>query len=73
MFQNKTGKNICVEIQLTPISAKRMQAKIDAFAKEYKVNHDSKTLVICSATPYKIKKPDNISVLFQNIPEEICI
>lgn len=73
-FRNKTRKTICVELQLTPISHKKMQTKINQFVSEFNKNHDSKTIVICSNNPYnKLEIPDGFSLIKQSIPSEIIL
>jgi hypothetical protein len=73
-FQDRSGKDICVEIQLTPISNKKMQEKINQFVKEFNKNHKSNTLVLCSNYSYKkLEIPKNFRVIFQPIPSEIFI
>jgi hypothetical protein len=72
MFKDKGGKSLCVEVQLTPISLKKMQHKINQFVKEYGRNHDSKILVIASDRPYKgLTTPSGFKVVQIRVPQEI--
>ena len=73
-YRDKTGKTICVEIQLTPISYKKMQTKIDQFSKEFNKNHDSKTFILCSNNDYnKLETPKGFSFKKYSIPSEISL
>jgi hypothetical protein len=73
-FKDKQNKDICVEIQLTPISNKKMQQKIDKFVYEFDKNHHSKTLVLCSNNPYnKLILPKDFRLYKQPIPSEILL
>jgi hypothetical protein len=72
MFKDKAGKSICVEVQLTPISLKKMQRKVDQFVKEYGRNHDAKILVIASERPYKgLSIPSGFKVVQIRVPQEM--
>lgn len=71
-FQDINQNNICVEIQLTPISTNKMQTKINQFVKEYGKEHDSKIMVICSDYPYnKIKISNGFKIIKKSLPKEI--
>jgi phosphorylcholine metabolism protein LicD len=73
-FKDKNENSICVEIQLTPISHKKMQNKINQFVSEYEKEHDSKILVICS--DYKYKKltiPSGFKMIQKLTPKEFCL
>jgi hypothetical protein len=70
-FKDKSNNSICVEIQLTPISQKKMQDKINRFVSEYGKEHDSKIIVICSNTDYKIKIPNGFKIIRKSVPKEI--
>jgi len=70
-FKNNKGEPICVEIQLTVISHKKMQRKIDDFVKESGKTHDSKKLMICSDYHYKVKMPSGFHLIRQGLPKEI--
>jgi hypothetical protein len=72
MFKDKGDKSICVEVQLTPISQKKMQRKINNFVKGYGVDHDAKILVIASDRPYKnLITPSGFKVIQIRVPQEI--
>lgn len=71
-FKDKSGKSICVEIQITPISIKKMQKKYDDFVKEYDKTHDSKTFVICSDNSYeKLKAHKDFKVVRKPLPKGV--
>jgi hypothetical protein len=70
-FKDQSNNSICVEIQLTPISHKKMQDKINRFVSEYGKEHDSKILVIVSDYPYKIKNPNGFKIIKQMVSKEI--
>jgi hypothetical protein len=73
-FRDKNNKSITVEIQLTPISHKKMQEKMNHFVSEYGKNHDSKTIVLCSNNQYnKLQIPKDFRLIKQSIPSEIFI
>lgn len=57
------GVPILIELQRTVISAKKMQAKVDAFAEAYhRKQHDAKTLWIVSDYVYTVKTPAGFTV-----------
>ena len=73
-FEDKSGKQICVEIQLTPISNKKMQKKVNDFVSEFKKNHMSNTLVLCSNYDYKnLEIPKGFRLIKQPLPSEIFL
>lgn len=73
-FKDNSGKNICVEVQLTPISHKKMQEKINKFIKEFNQNHDSNILVLCSNYDYKnVEIPKGFRLIKQSIPSEFLL
>jgi hypothetical protein len=47
-YKDHFNRSVCVEVQLTRISQKRMQEKVNTFIKEEGVNHDSRLLVVYS-------------------------
>lgn len=55
---------VLIELQLTPISLKRMQEKVDLFVKAHiKKQHDATTLWIVADTQYQVKIPAGYSVM----------
>jgi hypothetical protein len=72
-FKDKNNNSICVEIQLTAISHKKMQKKIDSFVKEYGKEHDSKIFVICSDYRYKTNIPKGFRLVCQGLPRETVL
>jgi hypothetical protein len=72
MFKDNGDKSICVEVQLTPISLKKMQKKVDGFVKEYGRSHDAKILVIASERPYKgLVVSQGFKLVQIRVPQEI--
>lgn len=47
-YKDHFNRSVCVEVQLSRISHKRMQEKINKFIKESGVNHDARLLYIVS-------------------------
>jgi hypothetical protein len=45
-YKDHFNRSVCVEVQLSRISQKRMQEKINNFIKEEGVNHDARLLCI---------------------------
>lgn len=73
-FKDKNNKTICVEIQITPISNKKMQKKIDDFVFEFGKNHDSKIFVLCTNNSYnKLQISNGFRLIKQPIPNEIIL
>lgn len=62
---------LVVEYQRSKITIKKMQEKIDNFAKAY-VNgeHDAKTLWIMSNIRYNIKEPEGFRIIQSNVWEK---
>lgn len=70
-FRDKSGNSICVEIQLTPISHKKMQKKIEQFVTEHGKTHDSKIFVLCANHAYhRLIIPPWFKLVKQPIPKE---
>lgn len=70
----KDSKNVpmCVEVQLTPISTKKMQTKIDQWVAMNDLEHDAKHLLLVSNNNYdKVKVPEGFKLLRAAIPKEI--
>lgn len=65
------GNPICVEIQITPISTKKMQSKMDEFVSTYKKEHDATIMLLVSNNIYdKITIPDNFKLVRLPMPKE---
>jgi len=70
-MKDKKGNPICVEVQLTPISTKKMQTKIDQFVSTYGKEHDARIMLLVSNNAYeKVKMPDNFMLVKLPIPKE---
>jgi hypothetical protein len=71
-FRDGFNRSICVEIQITPISLKKMQDKVDRFVKEFGKEHDSKLFVLCSDASYnKLVMPKGFKLIKQPLPKEV--
>lgn len=63
---------VCIEVQLTPISTKKMQTKIEQFVNTYNKEHNATTLLLVSDNRYdKITMPKGFTLQRVNIPKEI--
>ena len=70
-MRDRTGKDICVEVQITPISAKRMQTKVDEFVASYRKDHNANHLLIVSNQDYpKINIPSSFQIKRIQLPQE---
>ena len=70
-MKDKTGKPICVEIQLTPISTKRMQQKIDEFVSTFGKEHDATVMLLVSNNEYgKVTIPSSFKLVRIPLPDE---
>lgn len=55
---------VCIEYQRSKITIKKMQEKVDNFAKAYvKGEHDAKTLWIMSDISYQVKTPESFKII----------
>jgi hypothetical protein len=65
------GNPICVEIQITPISSKKMQKKVDEFVSTYKKEHDAKIMLLVTNNAYdSVKMPPTFQLIKIPIPKE---
>lgn len=65
------GNAICVEIQITPISSKKMQTKVDEFVSSYGTEHDAKVMLLVSNNEYsKINIPPSFKLIRIPMPNE---
>lgn len=66
------GNSICIEVQLTPISTKKMQTKMDEFVTSFKrKEHDAKIMLLVSNNTYeKVKVPDGFRLIRLPLPPE---
>jgi hypothetical protein len=71
-MKDQKGNAICVEIQLTLISSKKMQTKVDEFVKAHgKKEHDAKIMLLVSNHEYpKVKMPAPFKLYTIPIPDE---
>lgn len=71
-MQDRKGNAICVEVQLTPISTKKMQTKIDEFVSSYgKKEHDATVMLLVSNNTYsKVRIPNTFKLHRIPLPEE---
>lgn len=71
-LKDRNDTPICVEVQLTPISTKKMQHKIDQFEYEFGKEHDSKIILLVSDNKYdKVKIPDGFKLARISVPKEV--
>jgi competence CoiA-like predicted nuclease len=71
-MKDKKGNAICVEIQITPISAKKLQTKIDQFVSTYGKEHDAKVMFLVSDNLYtQAQIPTGFSLIRLPMPKEI--
>ena len=60
------GEPVVIELQRSTVSAKKMQAKVDAFVESHiRRQHDAKTLWIISPVSYKLNVPTGYRVVQQ--------
>lgn len=65
------GNPICVEVQITPISTKKMQSKIDEFVATYKKEHDARVMLLVSDNAYdKVTIPSPFKIVRIPMPQE---
>lgn len=65
------GDAICVEVQLTPLSTKKMQTKIDQFTSTFGKEHDAKIMILVSDNNYfNVKMPTDFKLLRFPLPKE---
>lgn len=70
-MKDSKGNNICVEIQLTHISSKKMQKKVDEFASTHGKEHDAKVMLLVSSVEYpKVEVPKGFNVITIPMPRE---
>lgn len=71
-YRDHFNRSVCVEVQLTKISQKRMQEKVNNFMKEEGKNHDSRLLLIYSDHKYSGITFDSTKykVRFEALPKE---
>jgi hypothetical protein len=70
-MQDKKGNYICVEIQITPISSKKMQKKVDEFVSTYGKEHDAKVMLLVTNNAYgSIEAPPPFRIVRIPMPKE---
>lgn len=70
MKDNK-GNAVCVEIQITPISTKRMQQKIDEFVSSHSKEHDARVMLLVSNSDYpNVRMPSTFKLIRLPLPKE---
>lgn len=70
-MKDKKGNAICVEIQITPISSKKLQTKIDQFVSTYGKEHNAKVMFLVSDNNYnQAKTPSGFSLIRLPLPKE---
>jgi hypothetical protein len=71
-YKDHFNRSVCVEVQLTRISLKRMQEKVNKFMKEEGKNHDARLLYIFSDFNYSRVTYDQTKykVILKELPKE---
>jgi hypothetical protein len=70
-MKDRKNNNICVEVQITPISTKKMQTKIDQFVSTHKKEHDARIMLLVSNQEYpKVKIPSSFKLIRIPLPVE---
>lgn len=65
------GNAVCVEVQLTLISTKKMQKKLEQFTATYGKEHDAKIMLLVTNGEYgKIQVPDGFKLVKIPLPKE---
>lgn len=72
-FKDRNNQ-VCVELQITPISNKKMQEKINQFVYEHGKTHTSKIFLLCSNQTYSnLKMPNGFQLVRRFLPKEIIL
>jgi hypothetical protein len=71
-YKDHFNRSVCVEVQLTNISQKRMQEKINTFIKEEGKNHDARLLYIISDCKFDTFHYDTkkYKIILKEMPKE---
>lgn len=70
-MHNQKGIPVCVEVQLTPISHKKMENKtIEFMTSHKKKEHDAVVLLLVSDKDYGIQLPKPYSLITIPVPKE---
>jgi hypothetical protein len=71
-MKDSKGNAICVEVQLTAISTKKMTTKIEQFVASHGREHDAKVMILCTDNSYnKITMPKGFHLVRMNVPPEV--
>lgn len=69
---DRKGDPACIEVQITPISTKKMQLKIDQFVSSFGKEHNAKVFLLVSDNNYgKIEMPKGFKLKRIGMPKEI--
>lgn len=70
-MKDKKGNAICVEVQITPISTKKMQKKMDEFVATHGREHDARVMLLVSNNEYqKVTIPNTFKLIRIPMPSE---
>lgn len=70
-MKDRKGNPICVEIQITPISTKKMQKKITEFVSTHGKEHDAKIMLLVSNQEYSnVIMPNGFKLIRIGLPHE---
>lgn len=68
-YKDHFNRSVAAEVQLTKISAKKMQNKINHFIKEYGKTHDARLLIVFTDYSYHLSYPKEFKVIQQSVPK----
>jgi hypothetical protein len=70
-MKDRMGNPICVEIQITPISNKKLQTKIDQFVSSHSHEHKARVFLLVTDNSYeKVIMPDGFKLIRLPLPNE---
>lgn len=70
-MKDRMGNDICVEIQLSQISTKKLQTKIDQFVSTHGIEHAAKVFLLVSDSSYSnVEMPDGYKLIRLPVPKE---
>lgn len=70
-MKDRMGNDICVEIQITHISTKKVQTKIEQFVSTYGTEHSARVMLLVTNNSYdKVVMPSGFSLIRLPLPKE---
>jgi competence CoiA-like predicted nuclease len=70
VYMEYKGEHVVVEIQLTHISTKRMQEKVDMWISGYGEKHHAKIMWVVTDVLYKLEVPSGFDIQFHQWTKE---